>query len=260
MPLVAITREMGAMGTAIANALADRLSVPVVHHEIIDHLADKMRVRKSHVVRFLEGATGFIEKLTADNTSIAIFNASELLEFASLSSGVILRGWGAAQLLRPVGHAVRVRICAPFEVRVERMMQRLQSDDRAHVEREIRMSDAAHGAIVRRFFDIDWQDASYYDIVLNTARLDVDRCVDMIETLVRAPRFAETEATLRTLNDMKIEARIRAALRADPVTRNARPEIRAKDGCVMFATAANDDVLRVVKAVEGVQSVEFAGL
>lgn len=55
MPLIAMTREMGLLGKDVAAALGARLGKPVVHHEIIDQLANKMRLRKSHVIRFLDG-------------------------------------------------------------------------------------------------------------------------------------------------------------------------------------------------------------
>ena len=45
MPLVAITREMGSLGIEVAEQLAAEIKVPLTHHEVIDHLADKMRVR-----------------------------------------------------------------------------------------------------------------------------------------------------------------------------------------------------------------------
>ena len=64
MPIIAITREMGSLGRDVARALGAELNVPVVYHEVIDHLADRMRVRKSHVIRLLDGSAGLLERLT----------------------------------------------------------------------------------------------------------------------------------------------------------------------------------------------------
>ena len=64
MPIIAITREMGSLGRDVARALGAELNVPVVYHEVIDHLADRMRVRKSHVIRRLDGSAGLLERLT----------------------------------------------------------------------------------------------------------------------------------------------------------------------------------------------------
>ena len=82
MPLIAMTREMGSLGKDVAAAVSAQLGKPVVHHEIIDHLADKMRIRKSHVIRFLDGKANVWERLTTDKTSLSIFTADETLALA----------------------------------------------------------------------------------------------------------------------------------------------------------------------------------
>src|SRR6266404_3427361 len=155
MPIIAITREMGSLGKDVARGLGEALGLPVIYHEVIDHLADRLRVRKSHVIRLLDGSAGLLERLTADNTSLSIYTADEIYGLAAsltVKGGAIIRGWGATHLLCEVPHVVCVRVCAPFEVRKTRMMERLASDDEERVAEEIRANDEAHGAIMRRHF------------------------------------------------------------------------------------------------------------
>ncbi|MSP98077.1 MAG: hypothetical protein EXR29_12855 [Betaproteobacteria bacterium] len=54
MPIVAITREMGTLGKDVASGLGQTLGLPIYYHEMADHLADRMRVRKSHVIRLVK--------------------------------------------------------------------------------------------------------------------------------------------------------------------------------------------------------------
>src|SRR5437870_12352164 len=127
MPIIAITREMGSLGKDVARGLGEELGLPVIYHEVIDHLADRMRVRKSHVIRLLDGSAGLLERLTADKTSLSIFSADEIVNLAMQGKGAVIRGWGVTYLLRDVPHAVCVRVCAPFEVRKRRMMDSVGS-------------------------------------------------------------------------------------------------------------------------------------
>jgi cytidylate kinase len=258
MPLIAMTREMGSLGMDVAKRLESELGVPIVYHEIIGGLADKMRLRNSHVVRLLSGKAGLLERLTADTTSLSIFTEVELLQQAS--RGVILRGWGAAQALRSVRHAIRVRVCAPFELRVERMMKRLNTDDRAAVEKEIRLSDEAQGAIIKRHFDEHWQHAENYDLALNTERMSVDECADEIVKLAKAPAFRETEDSRAALSDRLLEARIRVALRTDPSTAKMPISVAVSGGKATLhgALARTDEASKALKVagnVPGVASV-----
>ena len=235
MALVAITREMGSLGKDVASGLSEALGVPLVYHEIADHLADRMRVRKSHVIRLLDGSANLLERLTADKTSLSIFSADEIVNLAIQGKGAVIRGWGATHLLREVPHAVCVRVCAPFEVRKQRMMERTGSRDEDKVSDEIRQNDEAHTAIMRRNFHVQWTDAENYDLVLNTERVSVRDCIDEVLRLVRSEEFAETEASRQRLEDLALTCRVRAALRRSPRTRELRVSVNATRGRVTLA-------------------------
>jgi cytidylate kinase len=259
MPLIAMTREMGSLGMDVARILESELKVPLVYHEMVNHLADKMRLRKSHVIRLLGGKANLFERLTADKTSLSIYTADEMLQVAS--KGAVMRGWGAAHLLRPVKHAICVRICAPFDLRVKRMMSRLESDDRETVAGEIRNSDEAQGAIAKRHFGIDWQDPEGYDLSLNTERMSVEQCAEEIIQVAKQPGFRETDESHRMLSDLALQANVRAALRADPVTRSLTFAVDS-DGSkvrmrgIVATRDESNNAARVVMAVPGVMAVK----
>lgn len=263
MPLIAMTREMGSLGKDVAAALAERLDRQVVHHEIIDNLANKMRLRKSHVIRFLEGKSGIWERLTTDRTSLSIYTADETFSLAENGKVAVIRGWGATHLLRPVSHVITIRVCAPFEVRVKRMMERLNTEDRGFVENEIRLSEEAHAAITRRHFGINWQDPEHYDLVLNTERLTVDECTDEVMTLLDDPTFQETPQSLRAFRNLALAAHIRSALRQDPRTSKMALSITCDEGAATLAGLVDEGqeprhAGEVASRVPGVKDVKNA--
>ena len=260
MPFVAMTREMGSLGKDVATGLAERLGRQVVHHEIIDNLASKMRLRKSHVVRFLEGKSGIWERLTTDQTSLSIYTADETFALAESGKVAVIRGWGATHLLRPVPHVVSVRVCAPFELRVKRMMERLNTDDRNFVENEIRMSEEAHGAITRRHFGLNWQDSENYDLVLNTERLTIDECVDEVMGLLDDPTFEETAGSRSVFANLALSSHVRASLRQDARTSKLQVSVKAEDGVVTLQGLVDPGpeqkaAIEVASTVPGVKEV-----
>lgn len=232
MPLVAITREMGSLGKDVALGLSEALGVPLVYHEVADHLADRMRVRKSHVIRLLDGSAGLFERLTADKTSLSIFSADEVVNMAVNGKGAVIRGWGATHLLGAVPHALCIRVCAPFEVRKKRMMERVGSADAEKVAEEIEKNDEAHTAIMRRNFSVQWTDPEHYDMVMNTRRVSVSECVDEVLGLVESPEFAETDESRGVLEDVALTWHVRAALRISPRTRALRFSVHTTRGRV----------------------------
>jgi cytidylate kinase len=261
MPIVAITREMGSLGKDVAAGLGEALGLPVVYHEVIEHLADRMRLRKSHVIRLLDGKAGLLERLSADKTSLSIFSADEIMGLAMQGKGAVIRGWGATHLLREVPHAVCVRVCAPFELRRQRMLERLNSSDTDKVGEEIRINDEAHAAIMRRHFAVQWSDSEHYDLSLNTQRIGVQECVDQVLALMRSAGFAETEQSRQRLADLALAASVRAALRTSPATRDMRVSVSCAGGRAALTGVVDSGEQRaacaqVTGAVAGVQEVD----
>lgn len=242
MPLIAMTREMGSLGKDVAARLSEQTGKQVVHHEIIGQLANKLRLRKSHVIRFLEGKAGIWERLTTDKTSLSIYTADETFHLVESGQVAVIRGWGAAHLLRPVCHVVCVRVCAPLELRVKRMMERINTDDRGFVENEIKLSEEAHGAITRRHFGLNWQDPENYDLVLNTERLTIDECVEEITNLLDDPAFQETPESMRIFGNLALQAHVRAALRQDPRTTKMIISIDADEGRITLSGILEPDL------------------
>jgi len=261
MPLVAMTREMGSLGKDVAAGVAARHNRKVVYHEIIEPVANKMRLRKSHVERLLDGKAGLWEKLTTDRTSMSIFTADETFRFLRDGSTAVIRGWGAVHLLRNIPHVIRVRVCAPLETRVTRMMERLATDDRASVEQEIMLSEEAHTAITRRHFDVNWRDPELYDLVLCTERLSVDECVDEIDGMMKRNCFQETADSLRMVDDLATEWAVRSALRRDDRTSRIQITVECSDGTArLLGVVANDAEAQAAASVaagaDGVRTVD----
>lgn len=258
MALIAITREMGSLGIDVAQNVATTLGVPLVHHEIIDVVADKMRVRNSHVVRLLDGKATLYERLTAADTKATLPTRAEIFDLACRKGGVVLRGWGAAFLLHGVTHAVCTRVCAPSWLRTKRMMERLNSDDPEAMSREVRLNDQAHGAVIRRNFNLDTQDAENYDVVLSTERLSVDDATEELINISKRSVFLETDESRKILFNMRLEAHVRVALRLNPPTSNVIVGIKANEGNVTLTGIVRDEAQKrlVVSIAEAVSSVE----
>ncbi|MDH5512107.1 MAG: cytidylate kinase family protein [Gammaproteobacteria bacterium] len=260
MPVIAMNQEMGSQGKLVAEKLAEDLGLDIVRHQIIDHVAQKMHVRKSMLQRFLQGKAGLIERWGTDEASLALFKVEEILELAA-KGNVIIRGWGATHVLRPIPHIPCVRVGAPFATRLKWVMNSLGTFDEDMVAEEIRHSDAAHRANMQHQFGVGWGEPMQYDITLNTERLSVATCVEMIKELLKRPEFKETPESRAKLANLTLEYHTRAALRASPKTSDVKVLITADGGKVtMEGIAASTEerhaIAEIVKHVPGVRSVE----
>jgi cytidylate kinase len=224
-------------------------------------LALRMRVPRSAVRHCLEGGASLREQWQAGGRELVERTAERILELA-LQGNVLIRGWGACVLLRGVPHVARIRVCASIELRERVVMTRRRSMDRAAARREIDANDAARRHGLRAAFGVDREDARLYDLVLNTDRIAIDTCVQLVCELVAGPEFDETAASRAILADKVLEARVRARLRERFTPGTGVGAIRASAcaGKVVLRGTAIHSVLaqeaaRIVGALDGVKDV-----
>ncbi|MBS0270429.1 MAG: cytidylate kinase family protein, partial [Proteobacteria bacterium] len=235
----------------------------IVHHEIVEHdIAERVGMPESDVHRFLEGETSMLERWTLDRKRMSRYTAQEILELA-VKGNVLIRGWGATYLLRSVPHVVCVRICAPMLFRERVLIERLGVGIATNARREIERSDAAHNGTMQRLFGIDWEDPSLYAIVLNTARVPVEDCVEHIVRLAESATFQETARSRNVLMDQVILFRARAAMDRRFGARSIQNcfDVHVFSGKVLLTGATTDeqmivDAVRLLQGVEGVTTVE----
>jgi cytidylate kinase len=260
MPVIALTQGMGSLAQDIAEQLADDLKLATLQHEVAERVAEKMHVSKSLINRLRGGKAGALERLRADRHALAIYTAEEVLD-AAARGNVVVRGWGATQLLRTVPHIPCIRIMRPFEQRVQWLMKALDTQDRDLAEAEVRRSDQANAGRMNDQFGVQWGDPVLFDMVLNTDRLSVNSCVEQIKTLLARPEFAETAASRALLQGMALSAHVRAALNAHEDTRAVDVAIEGLDGRITLRGIVTNDLekaaaLRVAEGVSGVLSID----
>lgn len=262
MTVIAMTREMGSLGKDVAAGVAERLGLTVVHHEVVERdVASKMNVGESDVHRFLEGKPSLLDRWKIDNNRLSQYTAEEILEIAA-DGDVVIRGWGAAALLRPVSHVLRVRVCAPMKCRVAVLQDRLDLDDPIAAQREIERNDAGHTRTLRALFETDWETPLAYDLVLNTERLPIDDCVSQVVAAAQSEAFSETEDSQQTLRDLVIERHVHSKIvNSEGLKLSARNiDITVNRGEVILSGATGDkhsakNLAHIVKSIAGVRTV-----
>ena len=263
MTVIAMTREMGSRGREVALGLADRLGLEIIHHELVEHdLAARLNLPESAVHHFLEGEVSLFERWKIDRSRLSLYTKEEVLELACRGN-VLIRGWGAAQLLRSIGNVLCIRVCAPMHCREDEILARVSLKDRNETRTEIERNDAAHDKVIQRIFKADWRDPEHYDMVLNTERLPIDVCVGQAMQLTALPVFQETDRSRQALFDKLLEFRIRSRLDGLSDNKGLAPglQISVDAGKVFLdGVAADNEIARMIerttRQTEGVIEVD----
>ena len=101
MPVIALTQEMGSLAKDVALQAGAGGKLAVMRHEVLEDVADKMQVPTSLISRLREGKAGLVERLRSTAARWPCYTAKEVFALAG-QGNIVLRGWGATCLLRPV--------------------------------------------------------------------------------------------------------------------------------------------------------------
>lgn len=259
MPILAMTRETGSLGTFLGEEVARRLGYAFTRQEIVAEAAQLYDAAEERLIATVESKPGLWETLNEAARRHFAFLAAEVFDVA-LKDNVVIMGRWSTLLLRGIGHALRVRVCAPADLRVPRVAERLNvTTEEARLR--VRRSDAGVRARIRQFFEVEWEDPTLYDAVLNTERVSVEVGADQLCRWLARPEWQPTDASLAALRDGALAARVRAALKAAPETTRLNVEIRFHAGRLELAgtvgsRGASEAAARVAAAHPGVLAVE----
>lgn len=260
MAIVTISHEMGAGGSEIGPMLAERLRYRYVDQDMISQAAQKYGVDEAKLTPLDETKPSLFEWFEADTRQFITILQSALLDVAE-GDNVVIMGRGGQVLLRGVPHVLRVRVMAPFDMRVKRIIKdfgkRGETVDARTTAKMVRENDHQKFGRMRYLYDVDWADPALYDILINTEKLSVEAGVELVVGLLRRSELAATEASLQAVRDRALASRVRAALAAHPDTRKYRINVEADRGVIQLeGTAALEKGTEVARTIPGVVDVK----
>jgi len=199
---IAISRQAGAQGPAIARAVGERLGWHVYDRELLQLVADEMGLRRKLLESVDEKHVSWVreclESLTTTPPVTENAYARHLFEmlFSLATHGeCVIVGRGAAVVL-PAETTLRVRLMGPRPERIQAIQQRFgisQEEAAAWVEK----TDAERERFVKDHLGKDPGDPSHYDLVLNSSRFSTTECAELIiEALHRLQVRVRSDALL----------------------------------------------------------------
>ena len=261
MAIITISHEMGAGGPEIGMTVAQRLGYRYADHELILDTAQRYGLLEEKLSHLDESKPSFFERLDTETHQYITAIQTTLLEFAD-QDNVVLMGRSGQWLLRGIPHVLRVRVKAPFELRVKRALKKMagqmgEAVNPRTVTDMVRRDDAEKAGRFRYLYELDINDPSLYELVLNTEKVSTETAVELIATAARRPEFATTEAGRQVVADRALASRVQVALATQPETRKYRITVEAQQGVVTLeATAALDQAVEVARTVHGVRDVK----
>jgi cytidylate kinase len=199
--LITISREFGSGGSELGQALGARLGWPVLDHDLVHRVAERLHLGDEVVKAFDERPPQMMARLATallfgtpdcpipseptgmpDADTIAAATRRAIMD-ASRDPPVIIVGHGGQALLRGRPGTLHLRLVAPLESRVRRIVARSGIDPRRAAD-DARRMDECRRAYVRRHHQCDLRDVQLYDLVINTGSVSIEEASELVATIV----------------------------------------------------------------------------
>ena len=199
--VVCISHTTGAGGEDVGRLVADQLGFGYLDDGIVSRaaarggidpgqVADEER-RKSLGTRLLEAwahgggevmaLTGSGSLRTGDDLESEDIRAliREVVEQAAARGKVVIVAHAASHTVEPGHEALRVLVTASPDTRAERLGE-ARDLDRKNAARAIGESDAGRRDYLKRFYGVDEELPTHYDLVVNTDALSIEQAARLI--------------------------------------------------------------------------------
>ena len=182
---ITISRPYGSKGYDTAKILGRKLHWEVYSRNLVEYISETSNVRNRLVETFDEKTKNEIHNwvhtlldsqvMTTDKYFKHL--ASVLMTIEEHGQAIVV-GRGA-NLLFDHEIGLHVRITAPIEWRIQNVAEKWSISER-DAKRLVNKHDSDRLAFIRRYYQRDANDPDAYDVVINIARLSLEKVVDII--------------------------------------------------------------------------------
>lgn len=176
MAVITISRKLGSMGTYIGRKLAERIGYDYVDKHYLSKIMKEYGFSKFDNI--YETIPNFVDLFDEYRDNTVKFLATVILAVAQ-HDNVVIAGRGSFGLLNSYSDVINVRITAPENCRIKRVMeQRKISEVEA---REIVLhNDQVRKYFVESDFRFAYANTADFDLILDTSIVPPDLCVDWL--------------------------------------------------------------------------------
>ncbi|MDR3325449.1 MAG: cytidylate kinase-like family protein [Spirochaetaceae bacterium] len=191
MSVIAISRELAALGDEIAVELKKRLSYRFADRNIIEERIKGYGLSARDFEKYDERKPSFFASISQERDDYLHCLKRALLDEAR-DGKCIFMGRGVFAVFKDVPGVLPVFLVSSMDVRIERVRSYFRCDEK-RARQVITQSDNDRTGFHRYFFEAEWKDPQNYFLTINTGRLTPYDCAEAIANLADALFDEQTE-------------------------------------------------------------------
>ena len=202
MAVLTIARETGAIVSGEELTLCNTLGLHCISKASLERRFAALGIENDFLRRFDERKPGFSGSL---NNSAGYYwetlRTAVLQEL--LQDNIAVFGRGGNFLLYGLVDCLRIRLIAPEQFRMEQLAKELSIPE-SKALKIIRQSDNDRRKFCDYYYGKEWDNPANYDLVINTAEIDMESVAGIVAPLLPAPVNDQRKQQLQTVVQTQI--------------------------------------------------------
>lgn len=183
MAIITISRQIASMGDEVAAELSRLLGYTFVNRDTLEEDLLKHGITKEKLHKYDEKKPGFWASLARDRDEYFDYLREAVYERAKGGNCVFI-GRGGFAILKDVPGCLAVRLVGSIPIRVERLMNEFSWPEKKALAL-LQESDNNRRGFHKAFFNIDHDDASSYNLILNSDTITPETAAKVIAETCR---------------------------------------------------------------------------
>lgn len=191
--VICISRQYGSAGRTIGHQLADKLGIKCYDSSLLDKIAEKTGFDKKYIKETAEYTSSGSWMLSAlagrdyngHTIQDEIWNVQrEVVIGLAEEAPCVIVGRSADYILAEKADIMSVFIKADEESRIDRIVNEYHEvREKEDPRRKLRQMDKRRKAYCQLYTDVQWGEARFYDVCLDSSKFGIDKCVEILAEL-----------------------------------------------------------------------------
>ena len=179
--VVTISRQYGCGGSSFAQELSKKFGFKLIWREVINKAA--IQIGAPDVALAMIDELGLLGLCPDEKTCDAYIKAvDKVMHEYAVAGKTIIVGRASQVILKGFDGALHLRVIASGEKRVANLIERKKINAKS-AKAQIEKSDSYRREYLQKFYHIDWNDPTLYDLTINMDRLTIKQALDIVMPL-----------------------------------------------------------------------------
>jgi len=222
MSVMTVSRETGSGGHYIAEKVAQILGFHVADKNVIGRVYSKYCLNEFGTDSgYIPDCWTYFDSPADERREFMVSTLNQVVQALAHQDNMVIIGRSGFAILAEFVEVLHVRIQAPIQVRIKRLMERRNITGSDQAEALVREGDRVRAAFIERFYGRRWDCSKSFDMVLDMGKISDEIAIDCLVMAIKGQQI-QPHLSMRSLASIHVDPILTAVVAEELSLKPAR--------------------------------------